>query len=108
VSRTRITEIDREIHEQDKAIAREKTKTKPTELDKALNDPKVAKSLAVLGGESGQRRATNANERVAIMEDERDLLEALKTAKTKEEKAALQKQLDDLRVYRRELEKNLR
>jgi hypothetical protein len=32
----------------------------------------------------------------------------MKLAKTKEEKAMLQKQLDELRAYRRELDKSLR
>ena len=108
VNRSRINEIDRQIYEQEKDIAHEKEHTKPTEIDKALNDPKISKALSVFGGESSSQRATVAGERVKIMEEEKDLLEAMKTAKTKDEKAELQKELDELRAYRRELEKSLR
>ena len=108
VNRSRINEIDRQIYQQEKDIAHEKEHTKPTEIDKALNDPKVSKALSVFGGESSSQRATIASERVKIMEEEKDLLEAMKTAKTKEEKAELQKELDELRAYRRQLEKTLR
>jgi hypothetical protein len=100
--------IDGQIIEQEKEIAHEKQAAKPTELDKALNSPKIAKPLAIFGGESSSHRSTVTSERVQIMEEERDLLEAMKAAKTKEEKAELQKQIDQLRAYRRELEKSLR
>ena len=108
VNQSRVTELDRQIYEQQKEIAHEKQNTKQGELDKALNDSKVSKALAIFGGESSQHRAGIAGERVKIMEEEKDLLEAMKTAKTKDEKAELQKQLDELRAYRRELEKSLR
>ena len=42
------------------------------------------------------------------MEAEKDLIEAIARAKTKDEKHALQKQLDELKAVRRELEKTLR
>ena len=106
VSRSKINEINREIHEQDLAIAREQKNTKSTELDKVLNSPKV--SIPILGGQSTQYRTTIAQERVSLLEDERDILEALKLAKTKEEKAELQKELDEIKIMRRDLEKNLR
>ncbi len=108
VSRGRINELDGKIIAQEKEIAAEKQNTKPTELDKALNNSKVSKVFSIFGGESSSQRATVANERVKIMEEERDILESMKAAKTKEEKADLQKQLDELRAYRRQLEKSLR
>jgi hypothetical protein len=108
VNRSRLNEVDRQILEQEKEIAREKQNTKQTEADKALNNPKVSKALAIFGGESSAHRASNAQERVTLMEEERDLLEAIKLAKTSEEKAVLQKQIDELRAYRRQLEKNQR
>jgi hypothetical protein len=108
VNQSRITVLDVELQKQDKDIAREKEKTKPTELDKALNNSKVSDALRVLGGESAQYRADLAKERVKIMEDERDILEMMKLAKTKAEKEEMQKQLDELRAYRRDLEKSLR
>jgi hypothetical protein len=42
------------------------------------------------------------------MEAEKDLIEAIAHAKTKAEKQELQKQLDELKAVRRELEKTLR
>jgi hypothetical protein len=108
VRRDRVTVLDVKIAEQERDIAAEKVNTHPTELDKALNDSKVTKALSFLGGESAQQRATVANERVHLMEVEKDILEAMKAARTKEEKQELQKQLDEIRVMRRELESSLR
>ena len=42
------------------------------------------------------------------MEAEKDILEAMKRSRTREEKAELQKQLDEIRTFRRELDKTLR
>lgn len=108
VKKDRITILDHQLHEQEKQIAREKKKTRETEADKALNDARVAKALAIFGGESASYRANIAKERVSLMEDEKDLLEAIAFAKTKEEKQELQKQLDELRALRRDLEKSLK
>jgi len=108
VNKSRITELDVQIQRQEQDIAREKEHAKPTELDKALNNAEVSHALRIFGGESSQQRETVASERVRLMEDERDILEAMKLAKTKEEKKKLQSQLDELRAYRRDLEKNLR
>ena len=108
VKKARITVLDMQLQEQGKEIAREQKLTKPTELDKALNDSKVSKTLSILGGQSADYRANIAKERVSIMQEESDLLEAIAHAKTKEEKAAFQKDLDELRAYRRDLEQSLR
>jgi hypothetical protein len=108
VNKGRITKLDQELAKQDQEIAREKKNTKPTDLDKALNDSKIAKPLAMFGGESTQFRQQVASERVSLMEDEKDIIEAIAHAKTKDEKAQLQKQLDALRAERRELEKAMR
>jgi hypothetical protein len=108
VQKTRITELDRQVHEQEVAIAREKQHTEPTELDRALNDSKISKVLSVFGGQSNQYRANVAKERVSMMEDERAVIEALGRAESKEEKQALQRELDELRAMRRQLEQSLR
>lgn len=108
VTKSRITELDRQLHLQEKEIAREKKNTQPTELDKALNDTKVAKALSIFGGESNQYRAQVAKERVSLMEEEKDLLEAIARARTKEEKAELEKQLVEIKAMRRQLEKSLK
>jgi 5'-3' exonuclease len=108
VKKGRITKLDQQLAQQDEEIAREKKNTKISDVDKALNDSKIAKPLAIFGGESSQFRQHVASERVSLMEDEKDLIEAIAHAKTKAEKAELQKQLDALRAERRELEKALR
>lgn len=108
VRKERITELDVQIAKQEQDIARERRNTKSSELDSALNDAKIARPLAIFGGDSTQFRKGVANERVSLMEAEKDILEAMKTARTKEEKAALQKQLDEIRAMRRELDKTMR
>ncbi len=108
VKRERLTVLDVEIAKQEEAIAREKKNLKPSEADLALNDSKITKPLAIFGGESAQFRKRVASERVELMEAEKDILEAMKRARTREEKAELQKQLDEIRTARRELDKTLR
>ncbi|MBL9199059.1 MAG: hypothetical protein JNL39_01080 [Opitutaceae bacterium] len=108
VRKERLTVLDVEIARQEEAIAREKKNLKPSETDLALNDIKIAKPLAIFGGESAQFRKRVAAERVELMEAEKDILEAMKRARTREEKAELQKQLDEIRVARRELDKTAR
>ncbi len=108
VKKGRITVLDVQLAQQQQDIAREQALTKPTELDKALNDSKVSKSLSILGGQSADYRANLAKERVSMMQDESDLIEAIAHAKTKDERAELQKQLEELRAFRRDLEKNMR
>jgi hypothetical protein len=106
VRRGRVTEIEREVFEQERDIAREKQKTKSTDLDRALNEP--GKAFKIFGGESTKQRESVAKERVSLMESERDILEAIAYAKTKEQKDELRKELEQIRSLRRELESALR
>lgn len=108
VRKDRITELDRQLHQQQKEIRRERKNTQQTEIDKTLNDSRVAKIFSIFGGESSEYRAGLAQERIELMEAEGDLMEAIAHAKTKEEKAELEKQLDQLKAFRRELEKSMR
>ncbi len=108
VRKSRITVLDQKLAKQDEEIAREKKHTKASEMDKALNDVSIAKPLAIFGGDSAQFRQHVASERVELMEAEKDIIEAIAQAKTKEEKQSLQKQLDELKAMRRELDKSLR
>ena len=108
VRKERITVLDQKIAQQEQDIARERKNLKPSEVDTALNDSKIARPLSIFGGESSQFRQRVASERVELMEAEKDILEAMKRARTKEEKQELQKQLDELKATRRELEKSLR
>ncbi len=108
VKKGRITVLDQQLALQEQEIAREKKNLKSSELDNALNDAKIARPLAIFGGDSTQFRKGVASERVELMEAEKDIIEAIAHAKTKEEKAALQKQLDELKAMRRELDKSMR
>lgn len=100
VNKRKITVLDHELYEQDKQIAREARNTKSTETDKALN----AVSIPILGGASPKARTGVAQERIELMEMEKDITEAIAHAKTKEEKAELKKQLEDIRTMRRTLD----
>lgn len=108
VKKSRITELDQKLAKQEQDIARERKNLKSSEVDTALNDAKIARPLSIFGGESAQFRQRVASERVELMEAEKDLIEAIAHAKTKAEKQELQKQLDELKAVRRELEKSLR
>lgn len=108
VRKSRITVLDQQLALQEEAIARERKNLKPSEVDLALNDEKVAKPLALFGGDSAQFRKRVASERVELMEVEKDLLQAIAQARTKKEKEELQSQLDQIRAVRRDLDKSLR
>jgi len=103
VKKGRVTELDRQLHEQEVAIAREKKNLKSSEADKTLNDSKF--SLPILGGRTTEYRTGIAKERITLMEEEKDLIEAIAQAKTKEEKQELQKYLEELKTTRRTLER---
>ena len=105
VSQSRITELAIKQHEMDVQIAREKRNTTPTGLDNSLNDPGVSHTLSIFGGSSSEDRARLAQERVSLLEAEKDLMEEIATARTKEERDDLEKQLNELRTMRRELER---
>jgi hypothetical protein len=108
VKKSRITELDQKLAKQEQDIARERKNLKSSEVDTALNDAKIARPLSIFGGESAQFRQRVASERVELMEAEKDLIEGIAHAKTKAQKQELQKQLDELKAVRRELEKSLR
>jgi hypothetical protein len=108
VRKGRVTELDQKLAKQEQDIARERKHLKASEVDTALNDAKIATPLSIFGGESAQFRQRVASERVELMEAEKEILEAMKRAKTKEEKQELQKQLDEIKSMRRDLEKSLR
>ena len=85
----------------------ERAKIKSTDTDRALNQTS-SKSLSIFGGQTTTQRESVAKERVSLMESERDLMEAIAYAKTKEEKEALRKELNEIKALRRDLESALR
>ena len=105
VTASRVKELDREIKRLDKAIAREKKNVKATDLDKALNNTKLANAAALFGGNSAAYMEEVAATRVRYMEAERDLLVDMKTPRTLDELKILQEELEKIRTLRRELDK---
>jgi hypothetical protein len=105
VNKSRITETAIALHEKDVEIAREKKAATPTKLDDTLNDSEVAHSLAIFGGSSSEDRARLAQERISLLEAEKELIEEIAQARTKEEREELKKMLNDLKTMRRDLER---
>ena len=100
--------LAQDLHKQDQEIEREKRNLKISEIDAALNNSKVSAALSVFGGESAQYRKRVAAERLELLEAEKDIIEQIAIAQKPEEKQILQKQLDELREMRRQLDKSLR
>lgn len=108
VNQSRITQLAVALHEKDVEIAREKKNIKTSALDDSLNDTEVAHKLAIFGGSSAEDRSRLAEERVRLLEAERDLIEQVFAARTEPERAELQKQMDVLKTMRRQLERTPR
>ena len=105
VNQSRVTELAIALQAIDREIAREKKNVKASPLDESLNDPEVAHKLTILGGSSSEDRSRLAEERVSLLEAERDLTEQIFSARTDAERAELQKQLNELKTMRRQLER---
>jgi hypothetical protein len=105
VTARRTKELDKAIKKLDKAIAREKKNLKATDLDKVLNNPKLASAAAIFGGNSSAYLESVAATRVGYMETERDLLSDMKEPRTLEDLAILQAELDKVREMQRDLDK---
>ena len=104
VQERRIKAIDAELKKIDRQIAREKKNLKATDLDKSLNSDKLAKTAAILGGNSASHMEAVAAARVGLLEQERALLERLRFPRTAEDQALIEKELVNLRTTRRELD----
>lgn len=101
---SRVHAIDVELKKLDKLIAREKKSVHSTELDRAFNNTEVSKAATIFGGNSADHLAAVAATRVSLMESERDVLEAMKRPATLEARAEMQKEIDQLRTIRRNLD----
>ncbi|MDB6166495.1 MAG: hypothetical protein JWQ83_1635 [Lacunisphaera sp.] len=101
---SRIHDIDVEIKKLTKLLTREKKKVKPTELDRTFNNPQVAKGAAIFGGNSADHLSAVAASRVSLMETELEVLEAMKRPATLESRNEMQKELEQLRETRRNLD----
>ena len=101
---SRIHDIDVEIKKLNKLLTREKKKVKPTELDRTFNNPQVAKGAALFGGNSADHLSAVAASRVSLMETELEVLEAMKRPATLEARSEMQKEIEQLRETRRNLD----
>jgi hypothetical protein len=104
VTAKRVKELDKAIKKLDKAIAREKNNLKASDLDKVLNNPKLADAAVIFGGNSSAYLESVAATRVRYMEAERGLLEDMKEPRSLEDLAILQQELDKVRIMQRELD----
>ena len=104
VTASRAKKIDKDIKRVDKMIAREKAKVKSTDLDKALNNQKLATAAAVFGGNSAAHLSAVAASRVMLLEQERMVLEAMKRPATLAERDMMEAEIEQLRVTRRNLD----
>ncbi len=104
VQEKRIKAIDVELKKIDRQIVREKKQMKSTNLDKSLNSDKVSNAAAIFGGNSAAHLAAVAASRVALLEQERTLLERLKFPRTEEDQALVEKELVNIRTTRRNLD----
>ena len=104
VTGQRIKSIDKDIKRLDKMIAREKAKVKSSELDKTLNNASLTHAAAIFGGNSADHLSAVAATRVALLENERDVMEAMKRPTTLDELAMMEKEIEQLRETRRNLD----
>ena len=104
VTAQRIKKLDKDIKRLDKMIARETKKVKSTQLDKALNNPQLTRAAALFGGNSAEHLSAVAATRVALLENERRVLEAMKRPATLDELAMMEKEIEQLRITRRNLD----
>ena len=104
VTAQRIKNLDKMIAKLDKMIAREEKKVKSTGLDKALNNAQVSRAAALFGGNSAEHLSAVAATRVALLENERRVMEAMKRPATLEELAMMEAEVEQLRLTRRNLD----
>lgn len=108
VTGQRLREIDVTIKKLEKQISREKKQLEKSNLDETLNGEKVSKAASIFGGKSTVQRASVAAVRIESMEKELQLLETLRTPLTKDDRAMIEKLVEDQRTYRRSLDEALR
>jgi hypothetical protein len=104
VTSARVKAIDAELKKIDKQIAREKKNLKSSNLDKSLNSDKATKAASIFGGNSASHMVAVAATRVNLLESERAMLERLKFPRTEEDQALIEKEIENLRTTRRNLD----
>ncbi len=104
VTAQRAKKIDKEIARLDKLIVRAQAKVQSTDLDKALNNEKLAKAAMIFGGNSAEHLSAVEASRVMLLEQERDVLEAMKRPATLDELKMMEAEVEQLRTTRRNLD----
>ncbi|HVT72021.1 MAG TPA: hypothetical protein VHD61_02715 [Lacunisphaera sp.] len=104
VREERVRQLDKEIAKLEKLIVREKKKVKSTDLDRALNNSKLASAAAIFGGNSAEHLSEVAASRVSLLEAERDVLEEMKHPGTAENLKYLEDERRQLQEIRRNLD----
>lgn len=104
VREERVKQLDKEIAKLEKLIVREKKKVKSTDLDRALNNSKLASAAAIFGGNSSEHLSAVAASRVSLLEAERDVLEEMKHPGTAENLKHLEDERRQLQDFRRNLD----
>ncbi len=104
VTAQRAKQIDKEIKRVDKLIERERARVKSTDLDRTLNNEKVARAAMIFGGNSAEHLSAVAASRVYLLEQERAVLEAMKRPATLDEFRMMEAEIEQLRLTRRNLD----
>jgi len=104
VRKSKIIEINRELQEKDKEIAKAKKNLKSSNLDQSLNNQKVANALSIFGGKGTDVKESLAAQRLMLLEAERDVLEEWTVAKTDKERDALMAELEEYKTMSRNLD----
>jgi len=104
ITAQRIKKIDKEIKRLDKMIERETAKVKSSQLDRTLNNEKLSRTAAIFGGNSSEHLSAVAASRVMLLEQERDVLEAMKRPATIDELKMMETEIEQLRTTRRNLD----
>jgi hypothetical protein len=104
VTSARVKAIDAELKKIDKQIAREKRNLKSTNLDQTLTSDKASKAASIFGGNSASHMVAVAATRVNLLESERAMLERLKFPRTEQDQALIEKEIENLRETRRNLD----
>jgi len=108
VSASRLKQIDVQINRLEKQITREAKLLDKSDLDDTLNNETVSGAAALFGGKSTVQRESVAAVRIESMQKELQLLEALRTPLTNDDRALIEKLIEDQQVYRRNLDEALR
>jgi len=100
----RLRAIENKIKRVEKQIKREKKALARNPVNETINSDKLAQAAMVFGGNSASHLAALAAARIESLEKELSMLETLRTPLTAEQRTLLEKEIEEQRRYRRELD----